>query len=100
MSRIEEQGARLAAQALRVTAGTRELVEDLAVSFSPGEFIAILGRNGSGKTLTLHTLAGLRPAAAGTVSLDGKPLESLPRRTIARSIGVLLQDLEESFTTT
>lgn len=88
------------AQALGVTAGTRKLVSDLSATFSPREFVAILGRNGSGKTLTLHTLAGLRPAAAGVVSLDGAPLAGLSRRTLARRIGVLLQDPEEGFTTT
>ena len=36
-----------------------------------GEFIAILGRNGCGKSLTLHTLAGLRQPAAGEVRLGG-----------------------------
>jgi iron complex transport system ATP-binding protein len=100
MSNNEEQGARLAAQALTVSAGTRKLVEDLSATFSPGEFVAVLGRNGSGKTLTLHTLAGLRPAAGGLVSLDGASLAGLARRTLARRIGVLLQDPEEGFTTT
>ena len=32
----------------------------LTVNFAPGEFVAVLGRNGCGKSLTLHTLAGLR----------------------------------------
>jgi len=90
----------LATQALGVKAGTRELVKELTATFAPREFVAILGRNGSGKTLTLHTLAGLRPAATGTVTLDGESLTGLPRRRIAHRIGVLLQDLEESFTTT
>lgn len=81
-------------------AGTRQLVEELTATFAPREFTAILGRNGSGKTLTLHTLAGLRPAAHGGVTLDGEPLAAVPRRRIARRIGVLLQDPEESFTTT
>jgi iron complex transport system ATP-binding protein len=93
-------GASLASVALGVKAGARELVNDLTATFAPGEFIAILGRNGSGKTLTLHTLAGLRPSAAGYVTLDAAPLRSTPRRRVARRIGVLLQDLEESFTTT
>jgi iron complex transport system ATP-binding protein len=90
----------LATQALGVRAGARELVSALSASFAPGEFIAILGRNGSGKTLTLHTFAGLRAAAAGAVSLDGAPLPTLTRRKVARRIGVLLQDIEEGFTTT
>jgi iron complex transport system ATP-binding protein len=100
MSTPPRGGTCLATNALGVKAGARQLVKELTATFAPREFIAILGRNGSGKTLTLHTLAGLRPAAAGGVTLDGEELAALPRRRIARRIGVLLQDLEESFTTT
>jgi iron complex transport system ATP-binding protein len=100
MSNKDIVGAQLAAEALKVSAGTRTLVTDLSATFSPGEFVAILGRNGSGKTLTLHTLAGLRLPASGKVSLDGTALAELPRRALARRIGVLLQDPEEGFTTT
>jgi iron complex transport system ATP-binding protein len=100
MSAPQSAGVRLATHALSIHAGARELVTELTATFSPREFIAVLGRNGAGKTLTLHTLAGLRPAAAGSVSLNGEMLAALPRRKIARRIGVLLQDLEESFTTT
>ncbi|TLY65734.1 MAG: ATP-binding cassette domain-containing protein, partial [Gammaproteobacteria bacterium] len=64
----------LAAARLTVRAGARELVRELTVRFAPGEVVAILGRNGSGKTLTLHTLAGLRHADGGEVRLDGAPL--------------------------
>jgi iron complex transport system ATP-binding protein len=76
------------------------LVSDLSIAFSPGEFVAILGRNGSGKTLTLHTLAGLKQPASGTVRLDGVPITQLKRRSIAQRLGLLMQDLEDSFTTT
>ena len=85
---------------LCVRAGTRELVRELSLQFVPGEVLAILGRNGSGKTLTLHTLAGLRPSAAGSVSLDGAALTSLKRRAIALRLGLLPQDLEDAFVTT
>jgi iron complex transport system ATP-binding protein len=70
------------------------------VQFTPGEVVAILGRNGSGKTLTLHTLAGLRSAAAGEVRLDGSPLLQFKRRSVALRLGLLLQDLEDAFVTT
>ena len=46
----------------------------LAFEARAGDFIAVLGRNGVGKTLTLHTLAGLKPAAAGRVMLDGRDI--------------------------
>jgi len=83
---------------LAIAAGRRVLVYDLSLSLRRGEFLAILGRNGSGKTLTLHALAGLNPAQGGQVLLDGEELSLLPRRQIARRMGLLLQDREESLT--
>ncbi len=90
----------LCAAGVTVRAGTRELVRALSVGFTGGELIAILGRNGSGKTLTLHTLAGLRAPAAGTVSLDGVPIDRLGRRALALRLGLLPQDLDEAFVAT
>ena len=90
----------LSAAGVSVRAGRRELVRELSVEFAPGEVVAILGRNGSGKTLTLHTLAGLRPPAAGTVSLDGVAMAQLHRRAVALRLGLLPQDLEDAFVTT
>lgn len=95
---VARQG--LAAARLSVHAGARELVRELTVQFAPGEMVAILGRNGSGKTLTLHTLAGLRRAAAGEVLLDGAPLAGFKRRSVALRLGLLPQDLEDAFVTT
>jgi iron complex transport system ATP-binding protein len=90
----------LTAQKLSVRIGTRMLVSDLSLEFAPGEVIAILGCNGSGKTLTLHTLAGLRPPHEGSLHLDGVPFERLSRRAVALRLGLLAQDLEDAFVTT
>ena len=90
----------LTAKQLSVSAGARELVRDLSAEFVPGELVAILGRNGSGKTLTLHTLAGLRRPQRGAVLLGGVPYERLSRRAVALRLGLLAQDLEEGFVTT
>ena len=98
MDTLSRQG--LAARGLSVRAGKRELVRELSVQFVPGEVVAILGRNGSGKTLTLHTLAGLREPAAGEVRLDGTPLPQLRRRAVALRLGLLPQDVEDAFVTT
>lgn len=90
----------LRTEGLAVRGGPRELLSGFEVQFAPGEFVAILGRNGSGKTLSLHTLAGLLAPAAGRVCLGDAPLTTLKRRAIALRIGLLMQDLEESFSTT
>jgi iron complex transport system ATP-binding protein len=92
--------AGLTAAGVGVRAGTRELVRDLSVGFRAGEMVAVLGRNGSGKTLTLHTLAGLRSPAAGEVCLDGTPIAELSRRAVALRLGLLPQDVEDAFVAT
>lgn len=93
-------GVGLAAQNVAVSVGARDLVRGLHVDFAPGEFVAVLGRNGCGKTLTLHTLAGLRKPAAGTVLLDGASVDQQDRRAVARRLGLLAQDLDEGFVST
>ena len=95
MNEAAEPG--LAAAGVRISVGARELVRELSVQFAAGEVVAILGRNGSGKTLTLHTLAGLRVPDAGEVLLDGTPIPELSRRAVALRLGLLPQDLEDGF---
>lgn len=92
--------APLAVRDVSVKVGSRELVSNLTVDFITGEFVAVLGRNGCGKTLTLHTLAGLRDPAAGTVLVDGVPYNEHNRRSVARRLGLLAQDLEDGFVST
>ncbi|RMF98979.1 MAG: ABC transporter ATP-binding protein [Gammaproteobacteria bacterium] len=90
----------LEARGLCVEAAGRRLVSDLDFSLHAGDFVCLLGPNGVGKTLSLHTLAGLRAPAAGRVSLLGRPLERLDRRQIARQLGLLLQHHEDAFPAT
>lgn len=80
--------------------GARRLVTGLSLEFVPGEFVAILGRNGTGKTLTLHTLLGLRKPQGGAVYLDGAEMGGVSRKAVALRLGLLAQDVEESFVTT
>lgn len=85
-------GPGLVASGLRVAVPRRTLVENFACALGGGQFIAVLGGNGTGKSLLLRTLAGLRPAAGGTVKLDGEDIDALPRRTVATRLGFLPQD--------
>jgi iron complex transport system ATP-binding protein len=91
---------RLACRGIDISVAGRTLVRALEFEARGGEFIAVLGRNGVGKTLTLHTLAGLRPPSAGAVTIDGRDLASLPGRERARRVGLLPQLTEEPFPST
>ncbi|MBF0256592.1 MAG: ABC transporter ATP-binding protein [Gammaproteobacteria bacterium] len=77
--------------------GQRCLVKQLNLQIRPGERWALLGLNGSGKTSLLHCLAGLMPPQSGRIHLFGQPLQHLGRRQIARQLGLLLQQQNDSF---
>lgn len=97
---LSEKAVPLATKDVAVSVGARRLVSGLTVGFAPGEFVAVLGRNGCGKTLTLHTLAGLREPDAGAVLLDGSAVGQVERRAVARRLGLLAQDMDDGFVTT
>jgi iron complex transport system ATP-binding protein len=86
--------ALLEARDLRISVPDRVLVDRLNFTVARGEFIALLGGNGTGKSLLLRTLAGLRPPDKGLVALAGRDIHSLTRRDVACRLGFLPQDPE------
>jgi branched-chain amino acid transport system ATP-binding protein len=54
------------------------------LSVAAGEIVALLGRNGVGKTTTLRSIVGLTTRVSGRVALDGRSIERLPTHDIAR----------------
>jgi len=82
---------------LDIRVAGRRLVNKLSLSISAGQFVCILGRNGVGKTLSLHTLAGLRQPHQGTVEIAGNNLASMSRMDIARQLGLLMQVHDDAF---
>ena len=85
---------------LNVSIAGKCVCRDLRLSLYPGCCIGVLGNNGVGKTTLLHSLAGLRPVDGGVVLLGSEPLESWPRRKIARRLGLLMQQQEDSLPAT
>jgi len=90
----------LACAAVTVEVPGRTLVRDLTLDLPAGRLLVVLGRNGSGKSSTLHTFAGLRPPARGEVLVAGRHVDSWPRRELARTLGLLPQLVDDPFPAT
>jgi energy-coupling factor transport system ATP-binding protein len=73
-------------------AGSAAVLRELDLTLHPGEWVALTGRNGTGKSTLCLALAGLLAPRAGEVALDGLRLGSRdPRRA---SIGIVFQEPE------
>ena len=69
----------------------RTVGREVAFGLAAGEVMCVLGPNGAGKTTLFRTLLGLLPRQAGSIELNGEPLESLSRSRIARLAGYVPQ---------
>ena len=85
---------------LRIGVAGRVLVDALDIDVARGELIAVLGQNGSGKSLTMHTLAGLRVADTGTVKLNGLDVAAADRQETAKYLALLPQHVDDIFPAT
>jgi urea ABC transporter ATP-binding protein UrtE len=79
----------LAVSNLTAAYGSVPVLNGVSLSLAKGEVLALLGRNGVGKTTLLRTLTGLLPPLAGQVELDGVAIAGLPTHAISR-MGVAL----------
>ncbi len=63
---------------LRVSYGQSEVIHGVDLSVGRNETVAVMGRNGMGKTTLFKTLIGILKGGAGSVKLDGQELAGLP----------------------
>ena len=74
--------------------GTSHVLQDIAFQVKRGEAVALLGRNGMGKTTTLRTIMGLTPPRSGSIRFQGEEIRKLPPYLIAkRGISYIPDDL-------
>ena len=64
------------------------------IDVSPGEFVAIVGRTGCGKSTLMRIMLGLELPDSGSVLYDGVPLESLDPGMVRSQLGVVMQSSE------
>ena len=77
--------ALLRAKGLETAYGQSQVLFGVDLEIRPGEVVALLGRNGMGKTTTIRSIMGLTPAQAGTVEFRGKRIERTTPDRIARA---------------
>jgi len=82
----------LEVEAINSYYGRAHVLFDVSLSLGPGEVVALLGRNGAGKSTTLKSIMGL-VATRGAVRLRGRDITALPPHRIARlGIGYVPED--------
>ena len=87
---MSERDSLLELRGLDVGHGRRALVRDVCLAVRPGQVVALIGPNGSGKTTILRTVAGQLRALGGTVELLGRDLPDVPATERARTMSVML----------
>jgi NHLM bacteriocin system ABC transporter ATP-binding protein len=76
----------------RYVADGPKILDDLTLRVPSGEYVAIVGPSGSGKSSLLRLLLGFERPEAGTIFYDGKALNTLDVSAVRRQLGVVLQD--------
>ena len=68
-----------------------------SLSLHAGEVTAVIGPNGSGKSTLLKLAAGVLSPEQGRVLLEGRDLDAIPRKAVARTLGYLPQQIQYAF---
>jgi branched-chain amino acid transport system ATP-binding protein len=80
----------LTVQDLEVRYGTTQVIWGISIAIATGKVTCIIGSNGAGKTTTLNAIAGVLPAKAGKILLNGDDITSLsPRDRVKRHISLV-----------
>ncbi len=67
-------------------------IDKVSLQINKGDFVALLGPNGCGKTTLLKIIAGLLPVSSGLVRIGGKDPSKIRRKQLAKMVGFVTQD--------
>jgi branched-chain amino acid transport system ATP-binding protein len=70
---------------LETAYGRSQVLFKVDLRIMKGEVVTLLGRNGMGKTTTVRSIMAMTPCRAGTILLEGKPIQDLPSYRIAQA---------------
>lgn len=83
----------LRVRGLRRRFGEVDVVKDFDLDLEAGTAVALVGRNGAGKSTVLRCITGADKATAGTVELDGRPLDERSP-TVRADLAIVLDDMD------
>ena len=72
--------------------GTREVLKDISMTIRPGEKVALVGGNGTGKTTLVKLLCRLYDPSSGRITIDGIDIREFEKRALRGEISVVFQD--------
>ena len=75
---MANRGAAVAVEALDVAYGATQVLRDVSLDIAPGQFVALIGSSGCGKTTLLRAISGFIQPSAGRILLDGRDIAALP----------------------
>ncbi|MFQ3566156.1 MAG: heme ABC transporter ATP-binding protein [Aggregatilineales bacterium] len=90
----------ITADRIAVHIGGATLIEDIALTLTPGQIVALVGANGAGKSTLLRVLAGELTPTQGTVTVADRPLKAWRKRDLAKIRAVLPQASSLAFSFT
>lgn len=68
------------------------VIDDLSLKIRPGQYVAIVGSTGCGKSTLMRLLLGFEKPQKGAIYYDGKDLNAIDLKSLRRKIGVVMQD--------
>ena len=68
------------------------VLDDLSLKIRPGQYVAIVGRTGCGKSTLMRLLLGFEKPQKGAVYYDGRDLDTIDLKSLRRKIGVVMQN--------
>ncbi|MFD2211677.1 ABC transporter ATP-binding protein [Virgibacillus halophilus] len=87
----------LSAKDLSWSVKQKQIVQHASLSIREGEFIAVIGANGSGKTSLSRIIAGIQKPSSGEIFVGGKALKNWKTTNLREHIGYVFQNPEHQF---
>ena len=84
-------GIELSNVSFRYDDNSQNIIDNMSLKITPGQYVAIVGKTGCGKSTLIRLLLGFEQAQKGGIYYDGKDINSIDLKSLRRKIGVVMQ---------